>query len=62
MFAQVRGISGSSILGNGEVALILDVPALMHQVGQGAFAGKEFSSQPIPTSSHPAVPLLPGKE
>ncbi|MED5621996.1 chemotaxis protein CheA [Ideonella sp. BN130291] len=31
MFAQVRGISGSSILGNGEVALILDVPALMAQ-------------------------------
>ena len=29
MFAHVKGISGSSILGNGEVALILDVPALM---------------------------------
>ena len=29
MFAQVRGISGSSILGSGEVALILDVPALL---------------------------------
>ncbi len=29
MFNQVRGISGSSILGNGEVALILDVPSLM---------------------------------
>lgn len=31
IFAQVRGISGSSILGSGEVALILDVPALMEQ-------------------------------
>jgi two-component system chemotaxis sensor kinase CheA len=31
MFAQVRGISGSSILGSGDVALILDVPVLMQQ-------------------------------
>ena len=31
LFAQVRGISGSSILGSGDVALILDVPALMEQ-------------------------------
>ena len=31
MFAQVKGISGSSILGSGDVALILDVPALMEQ-------------------------------
>jgi len=29
MFAQVRGISGSSILGSGDVALIVDVPALV---------------------------------
>jgi len=31
MFAQVKGISGSSILGSGDVALILDVPVLMQQ-------------------------------
>ena len=31
MFAQVQGISGSSILGSGDVALILDVPSLMQQ-------------------------------
>lgn len=31
IFAQVRGISGSSILGSGDVALILDVAALMEQ-------------------------------
>ena len=31
MFAQVRGISGSSILGSGDVALILDVPVLMQE-------------------------------
>lgn len=29
LFSGLRGISGSSILGTGEVALILDVPALM---------------------------------
>jgi two-component system chemotaxis sensor kinase CheA len=32
MFNKVKCISGSSILGNGEVALILDVPALVGQV------------------------------
>jgi two-component system chemotaxis sensor kinase CheA len=31
IFGQVKGISGSSILGTGDVALILDVPALMQQ-------------------------------
>src|SRR5690606_27599210 len=30
MFSRVKCISGSTILGNGDVALILDVPALMH--------------------------------
>ena len=34
MFAQVRGISGSSIRGSGDVVLILDVPALIQQAGQ----------------------------
>ena len=32
MFNQVKCISGSSILGSGEVALILDVPALFNQI------------------------------
>jgi two-component system chemotaxis sensor kinase CheA len=39
MFAQVQGISGSSILGSGDVALILDVPVLMQQAIQVAPAG-----------------------
>jgi two-component system chemotaxis sensor kinase CheA len=34
MFSQVQGISGSSILGSGDVALILDVPVLMQQAGR----------------------------
>jgi two-component system, chemotaxis family, sensor kinase CheA len=29
LFEQVRGISGSTILGSGEVALVLDVPSLL---------------------------------
>ncbi|CAH1195749.1 Signal transduction histidine kinase CheA [Candidatus Nitrotoga sp. BS] len=31
IFSTLRGISGSTILGSGEVALILDVPSLVHQ-------------------------------
>jgi two-component system chemotaxis sensor kinase CheA len=38
MFAHVKGISGSSILGNGEVALILDVPALTALIQTGRAA------------------------
>jgi two-component system chemotaxis sensor kinase CheA len=36
MFAEVRGISGSSIRGTGEVALILDVPALIQHASRAA--------------------------
>ncbi len=36
MFAQVRGISGSSIRGSGDVVLILDVPAVIQQAAQNA--------------------------
>jgi two-component system chemotaxis sensor kinase CheA len=36
MFAQVKGISGSSIRGSGDVALILDVPALFEQVDRSS--------------------------
>jgi two-component system chemotaxis sensor kinase CheA len=31
IFSKLRGISGSTILGSGEVALILDVPSLVQQ-------------------------------
>jgi two-component system chemotaxis sensor kinase CheA len=31
LFSKLRGISGSTILGSGEVALIVDVPSLVHQ-------------------------------
>jgi two-component system, chemotaxis family, sensor kinase CheA len=36
LFSQVRCISGSTILGSGEVALILDVPALIQQAVSAA--------------------------
>ncbi|NDP40758.1 MAG: chemotaxis protein CheA [Rhodoferax sp.] len=35
MFNQVKCVSGSTILGTGDVALILDVPALVLQASQG---------------------------
>jgi two-component system chemotaxis sensor kinase CheA len=34
IFAQVRGISGSTILGSGEVALVLDVPSLLSEAAK----------------------------
>ncbi|HTV22141.1 MAG TPA: chemotaxis protein CheA, partial [Polyangiaceae bacterium] len=34
LFASVRGISGSALLGSGEVALILDVNALVHNLAR----------------------------
>lgn len=35
MFANLRGIGGSTILGSGDVALILDVAALVNLVTRG---------------------------
>ena len=41
LFAHLQGISGSTILGNGEVALILDVPTLLGRANrQGADTSK----------------------
>jgi two-component system chemotaxis sensor kinase CheA len=42
LFQQLECISGSSILGSGEVALILDVPALMRTVSP---SGMQVSSE-----------------
>ena len=38
MFRGIRGLSGSAILGSGRVALILDVPVLLEQIMEEAFA------------------------
>jgi two-component system, chemotaxis family, sensor kinase CheA len=48
MFAQVRGISGSSILGSGDVALILDVPLLMQQAQESRSVAARQAESPAP--------------
>ncbi|WP_404298926.1 chemotaxis protein CheA [Alicycliphilus denitrificans] len=47
LFRHLRGIGGSTILGSGEVALILDVQALTHLAAQ-----REESRQVPPAASH----------
>lgn len=55
-FKKIPGVSGATIMGDGSVALILDVPAII-QMGQttnyvtGAMA---FSNHNVPTLSNPA--------
>lgn len=39
LFRQVKGISGSSILGSGDVALIIDVPVLMQEAQNRSVKG-----------------------
>jgi two-component system chemotaxis sensor kinase CheA len=51
MFAHLRGIGGSTILGNGDVALILDIAALV----QGVARAEEARLTPL----RGAVPALP---
>lgn len=49
VFRHLRGISGSTILGSGEVALILDVPALVQQAASREYeqtAGEMQSVRP----------------
>lgn len=54
VFSRVRGIGGSTILGSGEVALILDVPGLVRQVA----GGPNPATSPNPINPAPAVPAL----
>lgn len=46
LFGALRGISGSTILGSGAVALILDIPALLSQIVQLETRYTAPSSQP----------------
>jgi two-component system, chemotaxis family, sensor kinase CheA len=48
MFRRVRGVGGSTILGSGEVALILDVPVLLTLAAQ-------IDAQQLPVSPAPAA-------
>ncbi|OIQ96409.1 chemotaxis protein CheA [mine drainage metagenome] len=53
MFRHLRGISGSTILGSGEVALILDVPATI----QHAANRESQQTERIAASTHKALSL-----
>ena len=56
IFAHLRGLTGSTILGSGQVALILDVPALMQQVAQNedvANRGIHLNARPRLSASYP---------
>ena len=50
LFSTLRGISGSTILGSGEVALILDVPSLVQQAVQ-----REAQQVSIRPTANPAL-------
>ena len=53
VFSQVNGIGGSTILGNGSVALILDVPALVRRVAdtqERTLADARQSRTPLPAN------------
>jgi two-component system, chemotaxis family, sensor kinase CheA len=50
IFTHLRGISGSTILGSGEVALILDVPSLIALATESE-SGKTFAS-PLALTAH----------
>jgi two-component system, chemotaxis family, sensor kinase CheA len=47
LFNQAKCISGSTILGSGEVALILDVPALVRQASQGASSALKTTEEAV---------------
>ncbi|WP_411380329.1 chemotaxis protein CheA [Pseudomonas sp. MPB26] len=49
LFGALRGISGSTILGSGAVALILDIPALLNQIVQ------QEARTPLAPQSPPVV-------
>lgn len=52
LFRDMRGISGSTILGNGQVALILDVPNLAHSITAQHVSATTQSAPRALTSTH----------
>ncbi|KUG44154.1 chemotaxis protein CheA [Pseudomonas savastanoi pv. fraxini] len=50
LFGALRGISGSTILGSGAVALILDIPALLNQIVQMEARSTQVPQALLPTS------------
>jgi two-component system chemotaxis sensor kinase CheA len=63
LFRRVRGVGGSTILGSGEVALILDVPALLNLATQvDAFdlsAGQAVRPVPASVDEPEVMPMQP---
>ncbi|WP_273826033.1 chemotaxis protein CheA [Pseudomonas asplenii] len=53
MFQHLRGISGSTILGSGQVALILDIASLFRHL--------QTSTEPTTNSLNPPLPSLSGE-
>lgn len=51
VFSQIRGIGGSTILGSGEVALILDIPGLVRQVTRQSQPAAAGSTETCTTGS-----------
>jgi two-component system chemotaxis sensor kinase CheA len=52
LFGKLPGISGSTILGSGDVALILDVPALIQQAVNSETHRVSLAHQPRPALTH----------
>ncbi|WP_107331345.1 chemotaxis protein CheA [Metapseudomonas otitidis] len=48
LFEHLRGISGSTILGSGQVALILDIASLLQHLQQNADAEPRAHANPVP--------------
>jgi two-component system chemotaxis sensor kinase CheA len=57
VFRHLRGISGSTILGSGEVALILDVPALVQQAASRENEETASVMQPVRPGMAPTAIL-----
>jgi two-component system chemotaxis sensor kinase CheA len=53
VFQEARGLAGSTILGSGEVALILDVPALL-ALATGRVNGAHAAAAPVRAREQPA--------
>lgn len=56
LFSALRGVSGSTILGSGEIALILDVPGLMKLAGSAGTAAAGITEMQGQTPRQVATP------
>jgi len=60
LFRRVQGIGGSTILGNGEVALILDVSALLERTASARTGRRISRRDPAPERAHSTAKQSPG--